>query len=330
MFCEYCGRQLLKGEKCTCSGAVKAREGKNVSGEEYRSTYSDGFGYGGTAQGTPDIDLSESDYTGTTDASDNLCNHNGTYFHQQSGWTSANNTQQSTPPSSYVYADVPQKKKAGGLGIGLTLLVVLICFVVPIAGIFFTLRSSERGSSYESDYIYNNETEAIYDSPYTTASDFDYELGSIENDFYINSWSNISFNMPRRYIEADSSEYEEYETSEEDCAFLAYKDDNCGSIVISSSNQSWLKHYDTEELLDAITDNFISNLDEYEYEYEVGDTYDREIADATYLCIDIDLFDYGYMTIAIHRIDYGYTYFTIIENSQSRIDRILDSVISAY
>lgn len=329
MICEYCKRELLKGEKCSCSGAVKAREGKKDSGAE-QSTYNNGFGYGASAQDTPDIDLSESNYnySGSTNSSENLCNHNGTYFHEQSGWTSANNSPQQSAPSSYVYANVPQKQKSGKLGIGLTLVIILICFVVPLLGIFSLIRSSSEDDpdpEYDSLAFYDGEY-----GQYASEALYDYELGTLEDDLYVNIWSNITFDMPRRYIEADSEEYADYETEDEDCAFLAYKDDNCGSIIISTSNKNWLKYYETDELLDAITKNLTESLDIYDYEYEIGDTYDREIADATYLCIDIDLFDYGYMSVAIHRIGHGYIYFTIIENSQSRVDRILDSVMPVY
>lgn len=350
MICQYCKRQLLKGEKCSCSGAVKARQaeeggwlrnGEDIwNSENYKSdsNWSNGDDWSNKDGWESNYRSYDDASEGSSDSDDSVCNHNGTYYHEHSGWINSADVSSSSPRnSSYVYADVPKKKRSKpNLVLIIVVIIIISSALTTILPTIFLIGKDLLGKqTHTSDYDSDEEGPAYKDQTFTSSTDYIYETGEVYDDTYSNYWANILFDVPKHYEVASEEEYDSFETDDEDCAFCAYKDDGMGCIVIITSESDQLRYFETYLLHSTITANITAGIngaadaDADSPICSAGEGFQYEIAGEAWLCSDLTS-TYGdssaHAVIATHRIDNGLIYMLVYENTKDRVYDFLDSI----
>lgn len=350
--CKHCGRTLLSGEQCSCSMSVRERNGDttcNHNGTYFHEQYSwknDPVNKQGSK--TSSYNTNSNNYSSKTNYSAGSSSYNSktssysssqsTYNYNKSN-TSANKTTYTSaqgankgtipgvPNTQQVYnmgRSNAEAAKRSGCAIkaifGIIFFNVVITFIVFAVNIFG--KFDDNDSEYE--YYYNSETDELYDK-YTHETDYDYDLGSVSQDTYKNSWVNVAIPIPEGFSEIDEEEYEYYSYEDEDCAFMA-ENDSAAYIALYTSDADWLDSYTTAELLEMIAESYAENFKEMDIDYDQTTNYDAEIADATYLCTDFEFEDSGYFVIAVHRIETGYACLIVYDYAEVDCLTVLESI----
>ena len=356
MKCKHCKRTLLKDELCSCSGAVKERMGEssgsssysniglddskykstsNYGSSNYNSSHYSSSNYNSSNFGssnhntgsTPDIDLSESTRGSSTNTNDNLCNHNGTYFHQKNDWS---NTQKTSTPlqSNFVYADVPKKiNTARKTGCIIAVVIMAISFMIPII-MTYVFLNDQFVSSNDYSYEYSHDE---FDDGYTSESGQNYETGEVIDGVYYNYWADLEMELPDGYEIASEEDSNDYFTTYEDIALHAFNPDTYCHVLMASYEygDKEMDSQDTaKEIIDIFIDGYDSYRDEDEENYEMFGPYDKEIAGHTYACYDYQIDDVLFITVACRRIDDGYFYIVVDEYKEKDAEDILKSMTS--
>ncbi len=297
MFCKYCGRTLLKGEKCSCSGSVKA------SGEYgYREDGSYNSSYSSSEAGGYDYNSGYSD--SFTDS------YNGYNNQPNTGRTYNASSRASTPV----------------LIISVIVIMLIVIIIIGFVSSMILKDSSNIEYNYDDNAVYDEDYK-WEDDKYSSSSSTAYTTGTLSDTTYENEWANLVIPIPARYEACDSNTLAEYSGDIDECVFLAYKG-STGVISVYICNKDWAKEYATDTILESYVESYTESLIEGGWESSDISDYEFEtvkIGGNNYLTANVEIQNYGNVAFLLHRIDGGYVYITIDDLNRNRTDKIIDS-----
>lgn len=315
MFCKYCGRTLLKGEKCSCSGAVKSSSDyayRNNDG--YDSGYSDNFDNFFRNSDTKSNSYN-GDYSQSANDFNNNYNHTGT------------NGYNTMPNSGNTY-NASSRASTPVLIISVLVIVLIVSAIIGFVSSMILNETSDIEYGYTTEPVWEETSDYDYkDDDYSSSALADYTTGILSDGTYKNEWADLTIPIPARYEASDDDLLSEYSSDLDDCALIAYKG-STGVLCVYTCDKDWADEYTTETILGFYTDSYVESL--LDAGWEVSDISDYEFETKTignnkYLMTNIDVKDYGNIAFLLHRVDGGYIYIKVDDISRSRTDKIINS-----
>lgn len=343
MFCRYCGRTLLKGEKCSCSGAVKASgDYAYRNNHDYDSGYSDNF-----SDSFGNFNTENSNYNNGYDQNPNgfSSNYNNSYGQNSNGFN--NNYNNGYGQNSNGFSDNYNNTGTNGYNAmpnnGSTynassrtstpVLIISVIVIVLIVSIIIGFVSSMILNE-QSDIDYGYTPEPVWDDDYnykdddySSSASTDYTTGILSDDTYKNEWADLTIPLPARYEAVEDDVLAEYSSDLDDCVLIAYKG-STGVLCVYTCDKDWANEYNTETLLGFYTDSYIESLLDGGWEVSEISNYEFEtvtIGNNKYLMTNIEVEDYGNIAFLLHRVNGGYVYIKVDDISRSRTDKIINS-----
>ncbi len=326
MFCKYCGRTLLKGEKCSCSGAVKSsadyayRDNGNFN-SGYSDNYNDSFSNSGTENGSYNDGYTQNTNGYNGGYTQNTNSYNGDYNR-----TGANGY--NTMPNNASTYNASSRASTPVLIISVLVIIFIVCAIIGFVSSLILNEASDIEYGYTPEPVWEESYDYNYENDdYSSSPSADYTTGTLSDGIYKNEWADLTIPLPARYEASDDEILAEYSGDSDDCVLIAYKG-STGVICAYTCNKDWASEYPTETILGFYTNSYIDSL--IEAGWETSDISDYEFETVTigsnkYLMTNIEVEDYGNIAFLIHRIDGGYVYIKVDDISRSRTDKIIDS-----